>query len=199
LSIEAVFFDLGGVIIRTEYQAPREHLAERLGLSYEELVQLVFASESARQASIGLITVAQHWGTVANRVGRPATELAALRDEFFAGDILDRSLLELIRSLHPRRKTGLISNAWLDLRDYIVGNGFEDAFDCIIISAEVGVLKPDAAIYQLALDSVGAPPGRSVMIDDTAENIEAAEALGMHGILFRDPQDTHAELARLLA
>ena len=199
MDIEAVFFDLGGVILRTEYQAPREYLAERLGLSYEELVKLVFASESARQASLGRITAAQHWVSVATRVGRPATEIAALRDEFFAGDILDRGLLDLIRSLKPRRKTGLVSNAWLDLRDYIVGNGFQDVFDSIIISAEVGVLKPDAGIYKLALDSVGAVPGQSVMVDDMAENIEAAEAVGMHGILFRDPQDVHTELARLLA
>jgi putative hydrolase of the HAD superfamily len=187
------------VILRTEYQAPREHLAERLGLSYEELVGLVFEGESAQRASLGRITATQHWEAVASRLGRSQTEVGLLRDEFFGGDTLDRGFLDFIRSLRPRHKTGLISNAWLDLRDYIRRNGFEDAFDAVIISAEVGMLKPDAGIFRLALDSVGALPTRSVMVDDMATNIAAAEALGMHGIQFRDAQQAREDLTRLLA
>jgi putative hydrolase of the HAD superfamily len=199
MSVEAVFFDLGGVILRTEYQAPREHLAERLGLSYEALVILVFDGEGARRASLGEITAAQHWEAVARRVGMPPAAVPALRDEFFGGDVLDRSLLNLIRDLRPDRKTGLISNAWLDLRDYIRKNRFEDAFDSIVISAEVGILKPEGAIFQLALDAVGVMAERSVMIDDMPENIKAARALGMRGILFQDPQSMQAELMQMLA
>ena len=45
MSIRAVFFDLGGVILRTEYQAPRQHLAEKLGMEYDDLVKVVFDSE----------------------------------------------------------------------------------------------------------------------------------------------------------
>jgi len=47
MTIKAVFFDLGGVILRTEYQAPRQHLAERLGMEYEDLSTLVFGGETA--------------------------------------------------------------------------------------------------------------------------------------------------------
>lgn len=199
MSIEAVFFDLGGVILRTEYQAPREHLAERLGLSYEELVKLVFDSESGRQASIGKVTDVQHWGAVAGKVGKTSAEIPSLRDEFFGGDVLDRSLLDLIRSLRPAHKTGLISNAWLDLREYMRRNRFEDAFDAIVISAEVGLVKPDAAIYRRALDAAGVIAERSVMIDDMPANVRSAQALGMQGILFRDPHAMWAELTRMLA
>jgi hypothetical protein len=46
--IKAVFFDLGGVIVRTEFQAPRQHLAERLGMEYEDLVKLVFRQPQQR-------------------------------------------------------------------------------------------------------------------------------------------------------
>ncbi len=198
MSIQTVLLDLGGVIVRTEYQAPREHLAERVGLSYEELVKLVFDSESARRASLGQISAAQHWEAVAQRVGITAGGIPGLRDEFFGGDVLDRNLLGFIRSLRPTRKTCLVSNAWLDLRDYIRKNRFEDAFDSIIISAEVGLLKPDPAIYRLALDTVGGTAARCVIVDDAPENIRSAVALGMRGILFRDPQTVQAELRRLL-
>jgi FMN phosphatase YigB (HAD superfamily) len=49
MTIRAVFFDLGGVILRTEYQAPRQQLAERLGLEYDDLDRLVFNSRYHRR------------------------------------------------------------------------------------------------------------------------------------------------------
>jgi len=198
VSIEAVFFDLGGVILRTEHQAPREHLAERLDLSYEDLVRIVFESESARQASLGRITTPQHWGAVAARLGRPASEIASLRDEFFAGDVLDLELLDFIRSLRPNHRTGLISNGWSDLRDYVIRNKFDDGFDVLVISAEVGLLKPDPQIYELALRKLDAEPGRSVLVDDTAKNVEGARALGMSGVLFRTPSQMRRDLESVL-
>ncbi len=147
MSIRAVFFDLGGVIVRTEYQTPRERLAERLGMEYDDLSRIVFDSETGHQASIGAITSQQHWESVMQRLKRPYEEMALIRDEFFAGDIVDHEILNFLRSLHGKYTTGLISNAWSDLRDYIVREKFDDAFDHIIISAEVGVAKPDAGIY----------------------------------------------------
>ena len=52
MSIRAVFFDFGGVIQRTEFQAPRQHLGERFRMDYEDIDKLVFGSESARRASV---------------------------------------------------------------------------------------------------------------------------------------------------
>ena len=197
--IKAVFFDLGGVIVRTEFQAPRQHLAERLGMEYEDLVKLVFASPSSEQASIGKISAEEHWLEVTKRLRRSTTETKAIREEFFAGDVVDHELVEFLRSLRPRYKTGLISNAWPDLRDYIVEQKFDDAFDAMVISAEVGVLKPGARIYQIALEQAGACPNEAVFVDDFAENIEGCQAVGMHGILFRSPQQTLDELKQLLS
>ena len=197
MTVRAFFFDLGGVVVRTEYQAPREHLAERLNTTYEDLSRIVFESESSRQASIGLITTEAHWEAVAHRLGRPASEIKGLRDEFFGGDVLDSSLLEFIRALRPRFKTGVISNAWPDLRDYLIARKADDAFDTLVISAEVGVMKPDPRIYQIALDELGVAANQAVFLDDTPANIEAAASLGMRGILFRDPVKVLKELREL--
>ena len=198
MSIHAVLFDLGGVIVRTEYQAPRQHLAERLGIEYEDLVRLVFESETSRKASVGAISVDEHWTAVTRRLKRPASEAKAIREEFFAGDIIDRGLINFVRSLRPQYKTGVISNAWLDLRDYIVEQKFDDAFDHMTISAEVGVMKPEAEIFHLALNQLGVSPTESVFVDDFMENIEACEALGMKGIYFRDSETTLQKLKALL-
>lgn len=198
MSIRAVFFDLGGVIVRTEYQAPRQQLAERLGMEYDDLDRLVFNSDSGLQASIGAITSDQHWEAVLKRLKRPSDEIAAIRDAFFAGDIVDRTILEFLRSLRGTHQTGLISNAWSDLRDYITREKMIDAFDHIIISAEVGVAKPDPKIFQVALEKAGVSPNEAVFVDDFYVNIEGCEKVGMKGIHFKDAQTALAQLKLLL-
>jgi epoxide hydrolase-like predicted phosphatase len=198
MTIRAVFFDLGGVILRTEYQAPRERLAERLNMNYEDLNKIVFESDTSRKASLGAMSADEHWAAVTRRLGRPASETHDIRTEFFAGDVLDRSLVDYIRSLRPRYKTGVISNAWPDLRTYLVENKFEDAFDALIVSAELGVIKPDPKIYQIALEQLKVDPDEAVFVDDTFSNVEAARALGMHGIHFRSPEQTLNKLNEML-
>jgi epoxide hydrolase-like predicted phosphatase len=198
MSIRAVFFDLGGVIVRTEYQAPRQHLAERLGMEYDDLVKIVFDGESGHQASIGAIPADVHWDSIIKRLKRPTAELEPIRHEFFAGDVIDRTLLDFLRSLRGKYKTGLISNAWGDLREYILREKIEDAFDHIIISAEVGVVKPEAKIYQIALEQAGVKPKEMVFVDDFAVNIEGCERLGIKGILFKDPDSALKQLKALL-
>lgn len=198
MSIRAVFFDLGGVIVRTEFQAPRQHLAERLGMEYDDLVKIVFDSESGQKASIGAISAEEHWGFVMKRLKRSASELESIREEFFAGDIVDRMLIDFLRSLRGKYKTGLISNAWGDLRAYILREKFDDAFDKMIISAEVGVVKPEAKIYQFALDQLQVKAKEAVFVDDFAVNIEGCEKVGMKGIHFTDPESALQQLKDLL-
>ena len=196
--LRAVFFDLGGVILRTEFEAPRERLAERFGLTYDELSRRVFDGESGRQATIGAITAKAHWESVLRILRAPPNERERIQREFFAGDVVDRELLDFIRKLRSRYRVGLISNAWDDLREFIARERFDDAFDAMIISAEVKAAKPDARIFQAALDKLGVAPGEAVFVDDVAENVAGCQAVGMHGVLFRSPEQMRKELDRLL-
>jgi epoxide hydrolase-like predicted phosphatase len=198
MSIRAVFFDLGGVLLRTEFQAPRQQLAERLGMEYDDLVKIVFDSDSGIKATMGEISSDQHWDSIMKRLKLPASELDPIRDEFFAGDILDRTLLDYLRSLRGKYKTGLISNAWGDLRDYIVKEKFDDAFDRMIISAEVGAAKPEPKIFQIALEQFGVKPKEAVFVDDFLINIEGCEKVGIKGIHFKDSESTLQQLKKLL-
>ena len=156
--IKAVFFDLGGVIVRTEYQAPRQHLAVRLGMEYEDVVKLIFQSPSSERASVGEISAEEHWAEVTKRLRRPVSETESIREEFFAGDVVDREIVDLLRSLRPRYHVGLISNAWPDLRDYIVKQKFDDAFDHMVISGGGGC---DEARSKDLPDCAGAGRGES--------------------------------------
>jgi epoxide hydrolase-like predicted phosphatase len=198
VAVKAIFFDLGGVIVRTEYQSPRQHLAERLNMEYEQLVRLVFESETSRMASLGKLSMEEHWAAVVKKLGRPASEIQGIRDEFFAGDILDRELIAFIRSLRPKYKTGMISNAWNDMRQYLVKERCDDAFDILVISAEVGVIKPEARIYQLALEQAGVRAAEALLVDDTELNIEGCEKIGMQGILFKDARESIQQVKALI-
>jgi len=198
MAIRAVFFDFGGVIMRTEFQAPRQHLAERFKLDYDDIDKIVFGSESARRASLGEITEEVHWAEVLKRLKRPVTEIKSFSDEFFGGDIIDHGLVEYIRSLRGRVHTGLISNAWSGLREFLAKEKIIDIFDTLVISAEVGAVKPDARIYDIALEHAKVHAKDAVFVDDMKANIEACEKAGMKSILFKDPQKTVDQLNQLL-
>ena len=201
MSLRAVLFDLGGVIVRTEYQAPRQHLAERFGMDYDDMDRIVFgggASGSAARATLGEISEDEHWLNVMKVLKRPASECERIRAEFYAGDVIDRALLDFLRSIKPKYKTGLISNAWSGLRNYILREKFDDAFEYMIISAEVGVAKPDPKIFQIALEQLQVKPNEAVFVDDFIENIEACKKIGMKAILFKDPESALKQVKALL-
>lgn len=64
---------------------------------------------------------------------------------------------------------------------------FLEWFEGIVVSGEERLVKPDPRIYQRLLERYAVNPATALYIDDSARNVEAAEALGMHGHWFRDP------------
>ena len=199
MPIRAVIFDLGGVLVRTEDRTPREHLAFSLGMTYDELSQVIFNNESARLATVGKITTQVHWGNVREYLNLSPEEFSRVAAEFWGGDCLDENLVEYLRSLRAEYRTALLSNAWDDLREMIETRWkIANAFDEIIISAEVGVAKPDPRIYQIAIERLGVAPIESVFVDDFIENVEAARSEGLYGIHFKGPDQARSELIELL-
>jgi len=193
--IKAVIFDFGGVILRTHDWSGRRHWEQRLGLPKDGAEQLVFNSQMGRQAQHGRITTDDLWQWVGQQGGLSAAELARFRQDFWAGDVLDKELVALIRRLRPSYQTALISNAFDDLRDVLTNEfAIADAFDVIVISAEEGIMKPDPRLYQIALDRLGCQSEETLFIDDSAHNIEGARDIGMHTIHFKPELDLEAAL-----
>lgn len=114
----------------------------------------------------------------------------------FAGQTLDEDMLALFRKLKASGvPTGLLSNSW--------GGGyptelFPDMFDAVVISGEVGMRKPEPAIFQHAAQLLGLAPQECVFIDDIQANITAAEHLGFTGVLHSAAADTAQQVADLL-
>jgi epoxide hydrolase-like predicted phosphatase len=114
----------------------------------------------------------------------------------FAASTLDEDMLALLRKLHAAGvPTGLLSNSW--------GGGyprelFTDLFDAVVISAEVGMRKPEPRIFLHAAELLGLQPRQCVFIDDIQANITAAEQLGFTGVLHSMAGDTAERVADLL-
>jgi 2-haloacid dehalogenase len=72
-----------------------------------------------------------------------------------------------------------------------------DRFRDVVVSGEEKMVKPDAAIYHLALDRFGLRPEQAVFVDDNADNVAGANAVGMHTVLFTDAAAFRARLVEL--
>lgn len=94
-------------------------------------------------------------------------------------------------------KTGLLSNSW-GAHTY-PADMLAQLFDVLVISGELGVRKPDASIYAIAVERMGMDPGQLVFVDDLPGNLKPARALGIHTILHRDTAQTLAELHAVLS
>lgn len=200
MAIRAIIWDLGGVIVRTQDAASREELATEFGVTRAELEMSVFGGDAGNRAQRGEISSAELWEYNRQKFGLSAQGLIDFRRRFFEGDVVDYKLIDYIRSLKQDYTSALLSNAFSDLRDLISRLWkIEDAFHTLTISAEEGVMKPDALIYKIALERCGVEPAQAIFIDDFPHNIEGAKAVGMQGILFQNPEQTKLELQDLLA
>ncbi len=187
--VRAIIFDMGGVLVRNQVPEPRQRLADKYGLTPQALEELVFGNPVAAKASVGEATSSDLWEYIRAALKLDEKELVAFTQAFWSSDRLDEELVDLIRSLRPRYKTGLLSNAWDDARASLTTRypHFLTIFDSSVFSAEVKMAKPDARIYHLIMQRLGVAPEETIFVDDFKENVEAASELGMQAILFKSP------------
>ncbi len=194
-TIKAVIFDLGGVLVRTEDWTARTNLATRLGMSREELERAVFGGASAVRATLGEIPVTEHWENVRRVLNLPPEGMDELQTGFWGGDRLDTDLVDFVRGLRANYRTALLTNAWSDSREVICSRlRICDAFDELVISAEIGLAKPDPRIFEYAVKKLKVTPGEALFVDDFAENIESALKFGLYAIQFKSAEETRAEV-----
>ena len=102
---------------------------------------------------------------------------------------------DMVRFVHDLKDAGLsigiLTNNVREFREFWWPlMDFESVFDTIVDSHEVAMRKPNPAIYRLTMERLGAQPARTAFLDDLQANVDAANAIGMHGILVdQDPTD----------
>lgn len=99
--------------------------------------------------------------------------------------MLNPQILALINTLHARYKIGLLSNTSAEyLRKLLHEHNLNKYFDAVVISSEVGMLKPDPSIFKHILADLGTQPSETIFIDDSPRNVTGANAVGMVGITY---------------
>jgi epoxide hydrolase-like predicted phosphatase len=200
--ITAVLFDFSGVLTTS----PWASIAATAGGDLELLVGPYHEDgdhpwHRLERGEIGFASWFDEVSLLASDAGieLDLAPMAALRETLTVHPHVVERVLELRRDGY---KTALITN---NVRE---GSRFwrelvpiDELFDVVIDSSEVGLRKPNPAIYQLALERLGGvDPARAVFLDDVESNVEGARRAGLHGILVGDPPDAAIdELDLLLA
>ncbi|WP_327290043.1 HAD family hydrolase [Streptomyces sp. NBC_01198] len=197
---DAVLCDIDNVI-RHYDPAPLAALERAAGLAEGTTARIAFAPEVDQPLLLGAITP-REWaasitvefarqGVLDEAAARPLA--AALVGSPFAADQAVVGLLRRIRA-EAGLPLVLVSNASVDLEDDLTALGLADLADHVVSSARVGLAKPDPRIYAVAVDLAGVAAERCLFVDDTRENVDAALALGMSALHYREPGGLHAVL-----
>jgi epoxide hydrolase-like predicted phosphatase len=93
-------------------------------------------------------------------------------------------MVDLVREFREAgAKTAVVTNNIREFADYWKPMlPLDELFDDVVDSSEVGVRKPNAAIFSLACERLGVPPGRTLFVDDYEGNIVGAKAAGLFGV-----------------
>jgi putative hydrolase of the HAD superfamily len=197
--VEAVLFDYGGVLATSQWEAFAEFerargfepgaLAARFGIEHPSRPgtpawQLIETGELA-------------WADYADAVGVEGIhDVAALMPL--------RALWPMVAVVRRLRadgyRLGILTNNVREFGEYWRSTIPVDLFDVVVDSCEVGLRKPDEAIYRLAAERIGVPPARCAFLDDSPVNVAAAEATGMRGVVVgADLDEAIAALDGILA
>lgn len=172
--------------MRTVDYDPRHAWDRRLGLPEGTVESVVHGITAWREAQLGQVTLDTYWQAVRAELHLAPDQLDNLRRDFYSGDQLNKDLITLIRECsHNQIPVGLMSNNTLDLRETLVDLGVGELFDACVISAEIGVMKPDAGAYRAILTKMQISARDAIFIDDFIENVEGARAVGMEAVHFR--------------
>jgi epoxide hydrolase-like predicted phosphatase len=122
----------------------------------------------------------------------------SISEEMQNGAKVDHDVVELIKKLRKNYRVILLSNSPSGLlRGLLQEDDLEKYFDEIIISSEVGLIKPNAEIFQLTLKRVELRPEECIFIDDSEKNTAASEAVGIKAILYTNSSSLKTSLKKL--
>ena len=199
LVIRALILDFGGTIVTMDGNAESARtVAAELGVPLEDVMAEVLDHPDWTDAMLGKYTIEEFDQRLYQRLGKPYDPAQhPLIYRMFANEILNTNLLAVADEMRARQgKSAILSNATFDLEErLLIGKfGILDRFDLVVNSSRLGIIKPDPAIYHHTLDLLEVEPYEAIFVDDLPVNIEAAAALGIHAIHFRDEAQAIADI-----
>jgi epoxide hydrolase-like predicted phosphatase len=210
MTIRAVLFDFGGVYTSSPFSVFAE-AADEIGAAPERVLGLVFGPYDCdtdhpwhrlERGEVSLLEARSAIMALASEAGLAFDPLAILARMASTGGAREAVVAATRRLRERGLRTALVTNNAREFsRGWRAMIPIAELFDAVIDSSEVGIRKPDPAIFELALREIGGvAPEHAVFLDDFHGNVAAARRLGLHGVLVEeDPASALAELERLLA
>lgn len=208
MTIEAVIFDLGGVVFDSPLEFIRDY-ERRHGLPEHFIARIVGGYGGTdgpwhrlERGELTLSSFCAQFDADIQAAGENVSS-ADLMNEMAARSKLRPAMLDAIRSVRSRGiKVAALTNNWVMGSDHEHDARLERLrveFHVFVESCRVGMRKPDPRIYELTCQRLEIEPARALFLDDMGQNLKAAKALGMKTIKVGDPAIALAELEQVLA
>jgi len=201
--IRAIIFDIGGVIQSLRWETVTNQLVDiKPDLTMDRFRSAFYYR---KEHFFGLYEVSKmsnsdFWSMVADRLDMGAADAPRLSEALSClyGPV-DGELMSLIRELKGKYSLYILSNSCPELKRCVEANReIYEIFDGIYYSFEIGLKKPDRRSYEFVLEKNNLLPEECVMVDDTTANINAAEELGIKGVLYHYPKKLMKDLNGIL-
>lgn len=197
MALRAVIFDYGMVLTGKPDAEAHDAMVRISGLAPERFEQLYWADRHAYDE--GTLTGVTFWQKFARDAGLDLPQNAL--------DDLNALDARMWTTCDPRmvawqaklKKRGLRTAILSNMGDSVLANierafGWIGDFDVLVWSYQLGMAKPDPAIYRHALERLQTEPDEALFIDDKRENIDAAVKVGMRGLVFTNPEDLRNQI-----
>lgn len=197
MSYKAVGFDWNGVIFGQSGGDFSKHVAELLGVSLEEFRKAYFTHNHL--ITKGKSSLVDFWKEVLEELNKQ-DKLSNVLDYIEnkpKGEINEEMVSIIAKLKNSGLKVGLLSNETVEGGDKIRQTEVAKYFDVILISAEVGLMKPENKMFELLISKLGIKPDELIFIDDAEKSLSKSTEIGFTPVLFSNPHDLLAKLSEL--
>ncbi|WP_394551305.1 HAD family hydrolase [Agromyces sp. MMS24-JH15] len=201
LSPHVVVFDYGEVISRAPSESDRADLLARAGADAGPFWSAYWAHRELLDQ--GTWSIAEYWAAVGRDAGRefsPAEvhELWAIDHRMWLS--VDAATLAVVQALvDGGTRVALLSNAGRDFSGFLRHGSFAPLFERVFVSGELDMVKPNADIYEHVIGELGIRHDELLFVDNKAENVDGARAVGGDGHVFTTPSELEAWLRGVAA
>lgn len=192
-----VFFDWSGVVADDSGDDFIESSLRDIGATDMQIREII--KNEFSQFMLGQISETEYWDKVKNNYGLNVDDFRIGYFNNWQGIKPNIHIIEFVHELKSKGfSVGLISNIISPVRDIIKRFGYYDIFNEAILSCEVGLLKPQKEIYELALHRMDAVVQESIFIDDKQLNLDTANTMGFVTLLAKTPEQIINEVNKLI-
>lgn len=183
--VEVLLVDFGGVLCNFEETPEIRALMRRHRLDVQaSLTSLLFENVASYAGLLGRITADQVLDEIGRSLGISERAMREIWDAFLAANVADQPLLDVLSRTRRHTRLFVLSNYWSNGREVIGHKVPMATFDGLYISAELGLRKPDQAIWDYLIRTLAVPPGAIALLDDDAANVRSACEAGLEAYLW---------------